>query len=136
MNNKGADQTGQMHTLVCAYVVRKPPKTSFLTWRPILYVLFLNALEILWMPLSISLLCFLPKFVKRLADIIGACILSMPPGAWGREVKVIGRVEICDVSSKILVFVCVYASHPSQQLCPPKLKGEGHIVALFPCIIF
>ena len=107
------------------------------------------------MPLSISLLCFLPKFVKRLADISGACILAMPPGAWGREVKVIGGVEICVVvSSKTLVFVCVNALHPNQQLCPPQAppppqpKGGGHIVfgadpigvgiriALFPCIIF
>ena len=36
-NNKGADQTGPMRRLVCACVVRKPPKTGFLATRPILY---------------------------------------------------------------------------------------------------
>ena len=30
MNNKGADQTAQMGRLVCAFVVRKPPKNAFL----------------------------------------------------------------------------------------------------------
>ena len=60
------------------------------------------------------LLCFLPKFFNRITDISGACILAMPPGAWGREVKVIGSVKNCDVvSSKTLVFVCVYALHPN-----------------------
>ena len=34
-NNKGADQTVQMCRLVCACVVRKPPKTGFLASRPI-----------------------------------------------------------------------------------------------------
>ena len=34
VNNKGADQTAQMRRLVCACVVRKPPKTGFLTSRP------------------------------------------------------------------------------------------------------
>ena len=33
-NNKGADHTARMHRLVCAFVVRKPPKTGFLTTRP------------------------------------------------------------------------------------------------------
>ena len=33
-NNKGADQTAQMRRLVCACVVRKPPKTGFLETRP------------------------------------------------------------------------------------------------------
>ena len=36
MNNKGADQTARMRRLVCAFVVRKPPKTGFLASRPIL----------------------------------------------------------------------------------------------------
>ena len=57
----------------------------------------------------------------------------MPPGAWGREVKVNGSVEICDVvSSKTLVFVCVYALHPNQQLCPPPHpnRREGGILFL------
>ena len=31
---KGADQTAHMRRLVCAFVVRKPPKTGFLTTRP------------------------------------------------------------------------------------------------------
>ena len=35
-NNKGADQTAWMRRLVCASVVRKPPKTGFLASRPIL----------------------------------------------------------------------------------------------------
>ena len=35
MNNKGADQTVGMRRLVCAFVVRKPPKTGFLAARPI-----------------------------------------------------------------------------------------------------
>ena len=35
MNNKGADQTARMRRLVCACVVRKPPKTGFLASRPI-----------------------------------------------------------------------------------------------------
>ena len=35
MNNKGADQTGRMCTLVYACVVRKPLKTGFLASRPI-----------------------------------------------------------------------------------------------------
>ena len=34
-NNKGADQTARMRRLVCACVVRKPPKTGFLASRPI-----------------------------------------------------------------------------------------------------
>ena len=34
-NNKGADQTARMRRLVCACVVRKPPKTGFLVSRPI-----------------------------------------------------------------------------------------------------
>ena len=32
-NNKGADQTGLMHRLACAFVVRKTPKTGFLASR-------------------------------------------------------------------------------------------------------
>ena len=35
MNNKGADHTAQMCRLVCACVVRRPPKTGFLAARPI-----------------------------------------------------------------------------------------------------
>ena len=35
-NNKGADQTVRMRRLVCACVVRKPPKTGFLATRHIL----------------------------------------------------------------------------------------------------
>ena len=34
MNNKSADQTARMRRLVCAFVVRKPPKTGFLATRP------------------------------------------------------------------------------------------------------
>ena len=34
-NNKGANQTAGMRRLVCACVVRKPPKTGFLASRPI-----------------------------------------------------------------------------------------------------
>ena len=34
-NNKSADQTARMRRLVCAFVVRKPPKTGFLATRPI-----------------------------------------------------------------------------------------------------
>ena len=34
-NNIGADQTARMHRLVCAFVVLKPQKTSFLASRPI-----------------------------------------------------------------------------------------------------
>ena len=33
-NNKGADQTARMRRLVCAFVVRKPPKTGFLATGP------------------------------------------------------------------------------------------------------
>ena len=33
-NNKGADQTARMRRLVCACVVRKPPKSGFLASRP------------------------------------------------------------------------------------------------------
>ena len=33
-NNKGADQSAGMRRLVCAFVVRKPPKTGFLASRP------------------------------------------------------------------------------------------------------
>ena len=29
VNNKGADQIARMRRLVCAFVVRKPPKTGF-----------------------------------------------------------------------------------------------------------
>ena len=35
IHNKGADQTARMRRLVCACVVRKPPKTGFLASRPI-----------------------------------------------------------------------------------------------------
>ena len=38
-NNKGADQTARMRRLVCACVVRKPPKTGFLATAPVLFVL-------------------------------------------------------------------------------------------------
>ena len=34
-NNKGTDQTAGMRRLVCAFAVRKPRKTGFLTSRPI-----------------------------------------------------------------------------------------------------
>ena len=34
-NNKGTDQTAWTSRLVCACVVRKPPKTGFLASRPI-----------------------------------------------------------------------------------------------------
>ena len=34
-NNKGADQAARMRRLFCACVVRKPPKTGFVTSRPI-----------------------------------------------------------------------------------------------------
>ena len=34
-NNKCADQTARMHRLVCACVIRKPPKTGFLALSPI-----------------------------------------------------------------------------------------------------
>ena len=34
-NDKGADQSARsLHMLVCAFVVRKPPKTGFLASRP------------------------------------------------------------------------------------------------------
>ena len=36
-NNKGADQTARMRRLVCAFVVRKPPKTGLFVSRPICY---------------------------------------------------------------------------------------------------
>ena len=36
-NNKGSDQTAWMRWLVCAFVVRKPPKTGLLASRPKLY---------------------------------------------------------------------------------------------------
>ena len=32
-NNKGPDQSARMHSLVCAFVVHKPPKTAFLASR-------------------------------------------------------------------------------------------------------
>ena len=34
VNKKGADQTAQMRSLVCAFVVRKSQKTCFLASRP------------------------------------------------------------------------------------------------------
>ena len=34
-NNKDADQSARMPRLVCAFVVRKPPKTVFVATRPI-----------------------------------------------------------------------------------------------------
>ena len=34
MNNKGADQTARMRMLVCAFVVRKPPKQVFSHHNP------------------------------------------------------------------------------------------------------
>ena len=33
-NNQCADQTARVRRLVCAFVVRKPPKTGFLASRP------------------------------------------------------------------------------------------------------
>ena len=36
-NNKGADQSARMRRLVCACVVRKPPKKGFLASRPMWY---------------------------------------------------------------------------------------------------
>ena len=38
MKDKGADQSTQMCRLACAFVVRKPLKTGFLTSRPIYVV--------------------------------------------------------------------------------------------------
>ena len=35
-NNKGGDQTARMRRLVCACVIREPPKTGFLALRLIL----------------------------------------------------------------------------------------------------
>ena len=35
VNNNCADQSAQMRRLVCAFVVRQPPKTDFLAARPI-----------------------------------------------------------------------------------------------------
>ena len=35
MDNKGADQTARMRRLVCAFIVRIPPKTGFLATMPI-----------------------------------------------------------------------------------------------------
>ena len=34
-NNTGADQTARLRRLVCAFVIRKPPKTEILATRPI-----------------------------------------------------------------------------------------------------
>ena len=45
MNNKGADQTARMRRLVCAFVVRKPPKTGFLATRPICCIVSLISLR-------------------------------------------------------------------------------------------
>ena len=38
-NNNGADQTARMRRLVCACVVRKPPKTGFLALWPKWYMM-------------------------------------------------------------------------------------------------
>ena len=44
--NKGAYQSARMRRLVCAFVVRKPPKTGFFVTRPISYrVLFREGRE-------------------------------------------------------------------------------------------
>ena len=37
-NNKIADQSARVRRLVCAFVVRKPPKTGFLASRPICFL--------------------------------------------------------------------------------------------------
>ena len=44
-NNKGADQTVRMRRLVCAFAVRKPPKTGFLTSRP----------NLCWLPFQVTI---------------------------------------------------------------------------------
>ena len=46
-NNKGADQTAHMCRLVCAFVVRKPLKTDFLTSRPICSSTFKKKITVL-----------------------------------------------------------------------------------------
>ena len=47
MNKKGADQTAQLRRLVCAFIVRKPPKTGFLASRPLLlHIHFLKLIYI------------------------------------------------------------------------------------------
>ena len=40
-NNKGADQTARMRRLVCAFVVRNPPKTGFLALGPSMPLAFI-----------------------------------------------------------------------------------------------
>ena len=37
MNNNGPDQSARMRRLVCAFVVRNPPKTGFLASWPVLW---------------------------------------------------------------------------------------------------
>ena len=44
-NNRGADQSAWMRSLVCACVVRKPPKTGFLVSRPIFKVTLSQTLK-------------------------------------------------------------------------------------------
>ena len=39
--SKGADQTALMRRLVCACVIRKPPKTGFATSWPIYYAIII-----------------------------------------------------------------------------------------------
>ena len=45
-NNKGVDQSARMRRLVCACVVRKTPKTGFLTSRPTQSLLMVGKYQI------------------------------------------------------------------------------------------
>ena len=49
-NNKGADQSVRMPRLVCAFVVRKPPKTGFLMSRPIYIQGYICQIKIVFLP--------------------------------------------------------------------------------------
>ena len=64
-NNKNTDQTVWMHRLVCAFVVRKPPKTGFLASRQILYPLEVKRL----MPAMLGA-CTILKFRKTFSHAI------------------------------------------------------------------
>ena len=57
VNNKGADQTARMRRLVCACVVRKPPKTGFLAKRA--HLLYTYERYIFWT------VCFLAIWYRK-----------------------------------------------------------------------
>ena len=94
-NNKDADQSARMRRLVCACVGRKPPKTGFLTLRPILAIAY-SAIALPDQPerypelvlscivhtsSNVRFLVSLNKMMELLSSFVTDCYHSISPSA-------------------------------------------------------